>query len=357
MDSIRTLVSQCAAGTILAENVYSYHGISLVLKDCVLNQYIIDRLTDLGITYVWIYTADLSLSKEKIIGNINTNNYNNSNGKKEQVKTSHAEAVQVIKQVLGEISSGRKLDYFKITQLSKLVHGNISNSINIIESLINIKDKDEYTYTHCINVAFYAMLIAKWINLPKERVEEVIQAALLHDIGKVLIPDEILNKRGNLSVSEFDVIKNHSLLGYFYIKTSTEINESIKEAVLSHHERSDGSGYPYGLRDHEINIFAKIIAIADVYDAMTQDRVYKKGVNPFVAFEMFQTIGMGVFDVQVLNVFLSNISLYFTGLNVILENGERAEIVYIPPYEITKPVILKGETFIDIANTKILSIV
>ena len=273
--------------------------------------------------------------------------------------TSHAEAVLVVKQVLRELSSGGKLNYPKITQLSKLVYGNINDSVNVIKYLNNIKDKDEYTYTHCVNVAFYAMLIAKWLNLAKEEIEEVIQAGLLHDIGKVRIPDEILNKRGKLSDAELDIMKNHALQGYFCLENITEISQSIKDAVLSHHERSDGSGYPYGLRDNEIHLFAKIIAIADVYDAMTQDRVYKKGVNPFAAFEMFQTRGMGMFDIHVLKVFLKNISLNFTGFNVILENGERGEIVYVPPYEITKPVILNGTTFIDItqSNTKISSII
>ena len=351
MKIVRTLVPDCKVGSILAEDVTTYQGITLVAKDCVVNQYILHRLADLGIEHVWIYTVDGSVPKQEII--------TQSKNKKERIRENHAESVLVIKQVLRELSSGGKLNYPKITQLSKLVYGNINDSINVIETLNNIKEKDEYTYTHCVNVAFYAMLIAKWLNLAKEEIEEVIQAGLLHDIGKVLVPDEILNKRGKLSEKEFDIMKNHSLLGYFCIKHSAEISQSVKEAVLSHHERSDGSGYPYGLHDHEIHLFAKIIAIADVYDAMTQDRVYKKGVNPFAAFEMFQTLGMNMFDIRVLDVFLKNISLNFTGLNVILENGERAEIVYVPPYEITKPIILNGTTFIDItrSNTKISSII
>ena len=352
MPRTRMLVSQCDVGTILAEDVKGYPGITLIVKDSVLNQYILDRLVDFGITHVWIYTADALVSK----GEIDIDN--NLNSKKELIMTSHAETVLIVKQVLRELSSGGKLNYPKITQLSKLVYGNINDSVNVIKYLNNIKDKDEYTYTHCVNVAFYAMLIAKWLNLAKEEIEEVIQAGLLHDIGKVRIPNEILNKRGKLSDVELDIMKNHALQGYFCLENITEISQSIKDAVLSHHERSDGSGYPYGLRDNEIHLFAKIITIADVYDAMTQDRVYKKGVNPFAAFEMFQTLGMGMFNIHVLNVFLKNISLNFTGFKVILENGERAEIVYVPPYEITKPVILKGTTFIDITqpNKKILSI-
>lgn len=341
----RMLVSQCNVGTILAEDVKTYQGITLLTKDSVLNQYIIDRLMDMGVLYIWTYSTEESEVKATIVH-------------KEQVEMSYTEAVLVLKQVLQELSSGGKLQYYKIAQLSEQIYGSVNDCINVIVCLNNIRDKDEYTYTHCVNVAFYAMLIAKWLSLSKGDIEEVIQAGLLHDIGKVLIPDEILNKRGRLLELELDIMQRHALIGYFSIKNISEISQHIKEAVLSHHERIDGSGYPYGLKGDEINLYAKIIAIADVYDAMTQDRVYKKGVNPFVAFEMFQTLGMVSFDIHVLNVFLKNIALNFTGLNVILENGERAEIVYVPPYEITKPIILQGTTFIDVtqSNTKISSI-
>jgi len=347
MPKSRMHILSCDVGAIIAEDVKNYQGVILVAKDTVLNQYIINRLVDFGISHVWIYTSDDFAVEEK------TSTENNSNHRSKLIKSSHVEAVQVVKQVLRELSAGGKLNYPKISRLSKLVYGNINNSAEIITYLNQIKSKDEYTYNHCVNVAFYAMLIAKWLKLAEEEIDQVIQAGLLHDIGKVLIPDEVLNKPGKLSAEEFDIIKSHALLGYHSLNLFPEISQAIKDAVLLHHERSDGSGYPYGLQDHEIPLIAKIIAIADVYDAMTQDRIYKKGVNPFAAFEMFLSIGMGIFDVQILNVFLKNISLNFTGLNVILENGESGEIVYVPPYEITKPVVLKGTTFIDITQLRL----
>jgi len=338
MPRTRMLVSQCDVGTILAEDVTAYRGITLVAKDSVLNQYILDRLADMGILFIWTYSSHVPAAKVTL-----------ANGK--QVEASYTEAILGVKQVLRELSSGGKLNYHKITQLSELVYGRVNDSVNVIKCLNNIRDKNEDTYTHCVNVAFYSMLIAKWLTLPKEKIEEVIQAGLLHDIGKVEIPDEILNKPGKLLEFELEIMQRHSLIGYYCLKNITEISQPIKEAVLSHHERVDGSGYPYGLKGDEIDLYAKIIAIADVYDAMTQDRVYKKGVNPFVAFEMFQTLGMGTFDVHVLNVFLKNIAVNFTGLKVIMENGEHGEIVYVPPYEITKPIILNGSSFIDLSGT------
>ncbi len=338
MNRIKVLVSQSNVGSIIAKDVINYFGITLVAENSVLNQYIKDRLIVLGILYVWIYSS-VELKPE------------------EKVRKSYSEVVLAIKQVLIELSSGGKLNYQKIYYLSELVYGCLDESVYVIKCINDIKNKDEYTYNHCVNVAFYSMLIAKWLNLSKEAIEEVIKAGLLHDIGKVLIPDEILNKKGKLTEQEFNIMKNHSAIGFNYIKDLKEISELTKEAVLSHHERVDGSGYPYALIGNHINLYARIIGIADVYDAMTQDRVYKKRVTSFDAFKLFKSWGIGIFDIEIVDVFLKNISVNYTGLNVILDNGESGEIVHVPPHDITKPIILNGSQFIDLSlsNKRILS--
>ena len=339
-------VSKCEVGTIIAEDVINCWGSILITKNSVLNDYIKGRLIDLGILNVYMYTSE-KLELKEITGSIY-----------DRVENSYTETILKVKQVLVELSSGGKLDIQQISNLSELVYENIYESFNVIKCINDLKNKDEYTYTHCVDVAFYAMLIAKWLNLPKDNIEDVIKTGLLHDIGKVLVPDEILNKKDKLLEEEFTIMKSHALYGYNSIKDLKEISQPIKEAVLSHHERMDGSGYPNGLLGEKINLYTKIIAIADVYDAMTKDRVYKKGVTPFEAFEMFQTLGIGIFDIGVLNVFLKNIVINLIGLNVTLENGERGEIVYIPPNDITKPIILSSSGIIDLSLTdkRIISI-
>jgi len=288
VNRIKIPVSQSEVGDIIAENVLNRKGITLVTKDIVINQYIIDKLIDIGIDNVWIYpTAEFAPEQDT------PSNY-------ERVVKSYKEIVLTVKEVLTELTSGGKLNHEKIISLSEPLYVNFTDSSKVIKCLNDIKKADEYTYTHCVNVAFYAMLIAKWLNLSKDNILEVINAELLHDTGKVFIPDEILNKQGKLLEEEFNLMKRHSFLGYNCIEQLTEISEPVKEAVLSHHERLDGSGYPNGLSGDEINLYAKIIAIVDVYDAMTQDRVYKTGVIPFEAFEMFQTLGVRIFDIEIL---------------------------------------------------------
>ena len=339
VDRIKVLVSQSNVGSIIAKDVTNYFGITLVAEDSVLNQYIKDKLIDLGILHIWIYYFDELKPEEKVY-------------------KSYTEVVLAIKQVLIELSSGGKLSYQRICDFSAQVYGCVEDSLYVIKCINDIKTKDEYTYYHCVNVAFYSMLIAKWLNLSKEAINEVIQAGLLHDLGKVLIPDEILNKKGGLTEEEFNIIKEHSVIGFNYVKDLKEISELTKEAVLSHHERMDGSGYPSALIGNQINLYARIIGIADVYDAMTQDRVYKKGVTLFEAFKLFQSWGIGIFDIEIVNVFLKNMAINYTGSNVIFDNGESGKIVYVPPYDITRPIILNGSLFIDLSlsNKRIISI-
>ncbi len=128
--------------------------------------------------------------------------------------------------------------------------------------------------------------------------------------------------------------------------------------MLLHHERIDGSGYPFGYSNVSISLLAKIVSVADVYDAMTQNRVYKKKATPFDAFEMFLTIGESIFDTTVLNAFLKNMATFFVGANVILSSGDTGQIVYVPPQNILSPIISVGSKYINLSqesSVKILS--
>jgi len=200
------------------------------------------------------------------------------------------------------------------------------------------------------------MLAGKWLNLDGDSIRTVIKAGLLHDIGKMKIPVEILNKKAQLSEEEFEEIKKHTLYGYNMAKETKRFSEEVCRAVLSHHERMDKSGYPFGIGCEKIDIFSKILAVADVYDAMTSDRVYKKRDTPFRVFEMFKTEGVKNFDPKIVNVFLNNVSVYYVGSKVFLNTGETGEIAYIPPQSITEPVIRIGQEYIDLAQDRSRSI-
>jgi putative nucleotidyltransferase with HDIG domain len=216
---------------------------------------------------------------------------------------------------------------------------------------------DGYTYTHSINTAFYAMLIAKWLKLPGKNIREVIEAGLLHDIGKAKVPERILNKPGPLTKDEYDEMKKHPVYGYSILDDEKSVSISVKKAVLSHHERLDGSGYPNGVSNDSLSLYTKILGIADVFDAITSDRIYKKRSTPFDAFSVFTSIGIRGFDMTIVNTFLNNIVSYYVGANVLLNNGYKGRIVYIPPYDIVNPVVDIKSNFIDLSKRSWLKII
>lgn len=273
-----------------------------------------------------------------------------------KMKEAYKDVVSDLKWVLNDITVGDEMDYEKILDISKVIVGSIDESSHVIKCITELKDFDEYTYIHSINVAFYSMLIARWMELPEFTIQQVIQAGLLHDIGKVKISNEILNKPGKLTSQELQVIKRHTVYGYNFIKDISYISESIKKAVLLHHERMDGSGYPFGYSEKSIGLLEKIVSVADVYDAMTQDRVYKKKVSPFDAFEMFLTDGKSMFDATVLEAFLKNMAAFYVGSKVTLSNGYIGEIVYVPPQDILNPIISVGPNYIDLSRESSLKV-
>ena len=184
--------------------------------------------------------------------------------------------------------------------------------------------------------------------MPEDKILDIVKAGLLHDIGKLKIEKSILNKKDKLTELEFMLIKRHCSLGHEMLADTDVIDANIKEAILFHHERIDGSGYPTGATGEHISEYAKIIAIADVYDAMTTDRAYKKKVTPFQAFHMFVTEGAGIFEASIVKIFLLNLSSHLVGTTVLLDNGMTGEVVYISPGEMDKPIVRIMSSYLQI---------
>ena len=227
---------------------------------------------------------------------------------------------------------------------------------NVLESMSLIKRGDEYTYVHSVNVAFYSMLIAKWIGLSKDEITKATMSGLLHDIGKVKISDQILNKPGKLTQDEYDIVKQHTVYGFEIASNLNELDNEIKNAILLHHERMDGSGYPFQYNCDRLNIYARIVSIADVFDAMTSDRVYKKKNTPFEAFQMFEREGVRIFDIKIMDTFRSYIANYLTGINVLLSNGESGDIVFVPLNNITNPIVRVMNEYRDLSSENTIKI-
>lgn len=263
------------------------------------------------------------------------------------VKKTYIDGVENIKDVINEISKNGKINQEKIMDLKDSINLNSNQFGYFIDCINELKQSDEYTFNHSINVAIYSMLISSWMNLSQEHIENAILAGILHDVGKAKVPNNILNKKGRLDDTEFNEMKKHSTYGYEICKNIDNINPNIPSAVLQHHEKSDGTGYPMRLKAREINPYAKILAVADVYDALTSKRVYKEKITPFDTFRKMEEIGYNHFDPNVLLTFLKNISYYYVGFKVMLNTGEIGEIAYISPKDDYKPIVKINERIID----------
>ena len=190
-------------------------------------------------------------------------------------------------------------------------------------------------------------IIGHWLHLTPKQIEEITLAGLLHDIGKLRIDKAILKKPSKLSDREFNEIKLHPVYGYDLIK-HMNISENIKLGVLLHHEKMDGSGYPYGYKETNINDFAKIISIADIYDAMTSDRSYHKKYSPFTVISTFEHDSYGILDTKFLFVFLQNIAHNYLGTKIKLSNGQIGKVVFIHDNSPSRPIVQIGNTMLDL---------
>lgn len=215
-----------------------------------------------------------------------------------------------LKKNLSNVLFQKEYTYTHVTQFLAHMYESIEGNPIILNALDRIKKMDEYTFAHSVNTAFYSMFIAMWMGFCDAEIINATQAGFLHDIGKIYIPEEILNKKGRLTEEEYEIVKRHPLYGYSLLNEFSEFNLEVKRAVLFHHERIDASGYPLSATTDYVGVLPKILAVADVYDAMTTNRVYKKGKTAAEAIEFLSNEGRKELDNLVLSHFLGNIPVY-----------------------------------------------
>lgn len=209
----------------------------------------------------------------------------------------------------------------------------------VIHWISYMRDADEYLYTHGVNVGILNGMMAKWLELSKEDEQRLILIGLLHDVGKTLIEDEIINKPARLTDEEFAEIKKHSMHSYELLKNSGITDELVLNAVRGHHEKGNGTGYPDGLSLDEIPLFARITSISDIYDAMVAKRVYKEANSPFQVLDEFYRNKFSDLDIRLVDLFLDKMENELVGKDVILSNGKIARIVYLEKTNFAYPIV------------------
>lgn len=333
-------LNQLESGMIVAQTVISFTGRVLLQQGKILTDQIIRALLEWDIDAVEIVL------------------FSNYHERKQDFKILYKETLHAIELAF------EKLRIFKevpILEFKELAEERIKLLVDIVETmdcLHDIKVHSEYTFKHSLNVAIIAGIIGKWLGYKDEQLKELILAGLLHDIGKVFVSQEILNKPGQLTVGEKQIIETHSLQGYNLLSGIAAVSDDVKTGVLQHHERLDGSGYPTNLLGDEITTYAKIIAIADIYDALTTERVYRKKLSPFLALEIIFEELYDKLDPTIALIFLTNVCSYLSGCSVLLNTGQKAKVILLNNEFPTKSVVqIENNTMIDLWQNKNIEII
>lgn len=326
-------------GMCTGEDIISKRGfIKILAQGAILNQSQINRLKAWGLPF--IYIDDNTTKDVNIAVNLT---------KTEFTKGYH----ETIDKIVHAFKHIKKFKEVPIVQMQELIDQKIIllvETIGVLEHLHDIRCYSEYTFNHSLNVAIIAGILGKWCNYQRAELKDLILAGLLHDIGKLSIPLSILNKPDRLSAEEFVIIKSHPQESYQLIK-NTQISESVKLGIWQHHECLDGSGYPLGLIGTEICSEAKIIAISDIYDSITSDRVYRHKMTPFEALDLLADSMFKKLEPNACLTFIKNMCNYFTGSNVVLSNGVKAKIIAFSAKDncFTKPVVYAQDgKFLDL---------
>lgn len=269
----------------------------------------------------------------------------------------HKDLIEHTERAFEKLKTSNELDLDSIkNDIDNALPDMVRNS-DVLMRLSQLKETDDYTFDHSLRVSILATMIGKWLDYSSEQLSELAQAALLFDIGKLKLPEFILSKKGKVTDDEFEVIKKHSQFGYHVLLKTEGVTNDIKYSALQHHERMDGSGYPLRLKSGQIHEFAKIIMVCDIFDAMTNERPYKKKVSPFVAAEYIKWNAGVTLDAKVCYIFLQNLAEFFTGKQVLLNTLEIGTIIFVDINFPTKPVVNVEGKFIDLAKDKRTSII
>lgn len=295
-------------GMVCAKRIRGKNGELLLNKGAIIQDSYIRRIRELGI--IGIYIED-HLSEGIEFVDIIT-------------ETQRSNSVSTVKSLFENVSKGVPSSRASIQMLRKTVDEIVETIIKNKDLNVNLSDLkifDDYTYFHSVNVGVLAILIATRMKLPNHRLSEIGMAAMLHDVGKVFVNKQILNKPGRLNDEELSEMKSHSERGFEYLRFGfPSFSQDMLRAIMEHHERIDGNGYPASKRSGQISEYARIISLVDVFDALTSDRPYRRALAPSDAIEYIMAESNKAFDPIITKFFLSCVMPYSPGTTVRLSN-------------------------------------
>lgn len=317
-------VSNELVGCILSRPVLDDKGLILLGEGVQLSERLIDRLRAMGVYSVYIQDAltDDVVVEDAISDKTRRMAIHTVQQSVEQLKTASTRNPRMAsRHQLGQ----------EFSQVFQEILGDIQSSQNALVSLASIYTMDGYLYHHAINVTVLATVMGLAKGYNQKQLTELGVGTLLRDIGMLRLPNHLITKKGSYSPAEFQIMQQHAVWGYEYLKEQDGVSTLSAHIALQHHERLDGSGYPRGLKGNDIHEYARIVAICDVFDAMSTSRQHRQAFLPHDSLEYLMAGSVNVFDPSLVTLFLKNVAVYPIGLTVTLNNGQTAVVVQVNP--------------------------
>ncbi|OEF98197.1 HD-GYP domain-containing protein [Desulfuribacillus alkaliarsenatis] len=303
-------------GQVLAEDIYSGSN-WLLPRGIIINHKIIDRLKKWGVQEIAIEATDVD----------------------QQFNKCYEDAKNVLDNLFYDVQNNRAININPVANTIKNMADMIFNNNNVLKSFEHIRHREKYTFIHSVDVAVLAILIGCQRGYSRRTLYELGTGAALHDIGKVRIPVEILNKKNKLDEQEFIEVQKHTIYGHELLQSSLGVSYNISCIALMHHERLDGKGYPFNLHKGTLPEFVRITSVADVYSALTLNRPYRKRMTPSEAIEVLWGIAGKQIDLDILRLLFRSCSIYPVGCKIRLNDGRIGEVMQANPEVPTRPII------------------
>ncbi|MDW8799679.1 HD-GYP domain-containing protein [Clostridium sp. A1-XYC3] len=338
-------VQELKAGMISAQKIM-FNNLILISPGLIFTESIIGKLKEKYLfDKVLIYSdqevEESDLPKQKTV---------------EEIEKSFQEFSDIVEDMFSTIENTNKANVDEIRLFGKKIQDELGPPSLVIKNIVLHGSGDDCIYRHSVNVAALSSMIGNWMGLDEKEVNLLTYAAILHDFGKTKIDKRILSKSDTLTRGEYELIKKHPIIGYEFAKNIPYLHQTVGYGIVMHHERLDGSGYPLRLKGNEIHLFAKIIAISDVFDAINSDRPYRKKMDPFSALETIRRESLGRLDYECCKMFIEHVANYYIGEKVLLSNNKVCKIVQVDFKNLSKPLLLSDSGFIDFKNEKGVSI-
>ncbi len=314
----RVPIEELQIGMVIGKAVWTVDGTLLYTPGTVIEPDHLKQILDAGIKFIEIK------DKETVAGEAN--------------ELTRNEITRVVKDIFRDVTLTSPLEQGMVKQTINDMLRPVLKDKCVLLHLTEVRGKDTYIFNHSVNVCMLSLIVGVFLKLKRDQLKNLGLSALLHDIGRTRVPRDILYKPSSLAVEEFEEVKKHAVYGCDMLKTYRQLPEAVRLTALQHHERLDGSGYPYGLAGEQIILFARIVAVADVFDALIADRPFRRAFFPHQAVEIIVN-SPGQFDPDILRIFVENVVIFPLGSVVCLNSGEIGVVVDMNKGKQTRPII------------------